>query len=57
MQFVHCGGLVLRGKIWDGVDKSIVEYRHFDLRCILDILVEMLVREVGYMDLELRVEA
>lgn len=57
MPFVHCGGLVLRGKIWDGVDKSIVEYRHFDLRCILDILVEMLVREVGYMDLELRVEA
>lgn len=57
MPSLPCGGLVLRGKIWDGEDKSIIEFCHFDLKCLLSILVEMLVREVGYTDLELRGKA
>lgn len=56
MPFLHCGGRVLREKIWDGMEKSIVQFCHFDLRCLLDILVEMLVTAVVYMELNLRRE-
>lgn len=44
---------MLREKVRDAVEKSIVQFCHFDLRCLLDILVEMLVRAVGYMNLNL----